>query len=264
MTSRNKYTPIRHISILMALDAGAAILDAFVYWVGPSLWAAIMGTDTSPASDAVKNFSIYMAWTIMLLRLLLWALTLLALFRLTDIFQTFQKAKLWYLLRVLAYIALVLLAAYGNYQLAFAANWENAKYPLVVLLLLIAACTLLGETLLLPMGNRAVLDAGAELLDTFGLESQAQKNRRCGKRLLVFSLLFQFLLLFAVGLAAGVWLAAEVWLYSTETDAFPVLTFLDIAALLLAFPAGFCVLAYRFLAAVHAGRTYRAIEVLTR
>ena len=62
---------------------------------------------------------------------------------------------------------------------------------------------------LLPMGNRALLKAGAELLRYYGMEKPARANSRCGKLLAVFSWTLDGCMLLFDSFAIVVFLTSE-------------------------------------------------------
>ena len=243
----------------MALDAGLAIVDAIRFWGQ----VAAQNADFAAVGTAVNYADVYMTWTIQALRLLIWALALGTLSRLTKLRPSFQKARLWYLLRFLTCIAEFLPEAVVQYRHTNLTSDPNWFILIAFALLLSLGAILLGESVLLPMSSRAILFAAAELSDLFGMEIQARKNRRCANALVIISVTFVFLVSLAIGLVV-VYVAKGVSLYRPEDEASAALLLLELAAVLLSAPAGIASLVYRFLAAVRLRRTYGAIEELMK
>lgn len=262
MRSESIYAPLKLIGILMGLDAGGAIADTIQSFSGALRTAGSTAGGGISLSHSLTG--IYCTWIILIVRLLVWAMTLITLSRLTDVRPSFQKARLWYLLRILAYMAELLPSAIVYSRYPNLLSVPNLAMLLLSALVVSLGSILIGECLLLPMGNRVILLVDAELSESFGLESQARKDRLCGRRLLRVSLAFLCLLFLSIAPEVWVRMVKGVSLYSAAGDAFPGLLLLELAAVLLCIGAGAAILIYRLLAAVRMIRTYRAIEELTR
>lgn len=252
MTEENKYSPLKHIGALMALDTAAVVVENVVFLLEMSL-----RTD-SQAEALLAGAALYGVWTAWLLRLMIWALALVSLSRLTGLRKSFGKARIWYLSRFLVFFAQALTVTVGNYRAAAGTVLSSPELALIVgALLAILAMNYIGECLL-SAGNRAVLFADAEFLDSLGLESQPGKLRRCGNRLAGCAAAQTLLLLLAIALVLCFRPAGGPFPLDNEIRLGALL-----CALLLCFLAGLGATAYRILAAVYMLRTYRAIKELT-
>lgn len=252
MTEESKYSPLKHIGALMALDTAGGIVNIVTFSA-----QTLLSTDSS----LTASLSQYADWTVWALRLLAWALTLAALLSLTNVNKSFGKARIWYLLRILILFVTPMATAVVNYRNIDAASLTPSDIALVAWsLIFLVGMALLGEALL-SVGYRAVLFAGAELMDSFGLEGPAKENRRCGNRLAGCVATQTLALTVAVGLAAWLRLVKGVRLFSDENALGVILLFIVLIPICLL--AGLATMAFRAFAAVRMGRTYRAVKELT-
>ena len=252
MTEESKYSPLKHIGALMALDTAGGIVNIVTFSA-----QTLLSTDSS----LTASLSQYADWTVWALRLLAWALTLAALLSLTNVNKSFGKARIWYLLRILILVVTPMATAVVNYRNMDAASLTPLDLAFVSgALIFLVGMALLGEALL-SVGYRAVLFAGAELMDSFGLEDPAKANRRCGNRL-AGCLAAQTLSL-AVIAAFMAWLrlVKGVQLFGDENALGLILLFIILIPLCLL--AGLGTMAFRVFAAVRMGRTYHAVKELT-
>ena len=258
MTEIYRYPRLKQLSILMALDIAGPVAE---------LVLSSIRFDVFPSTQdgsSLQNTWFYTVWTTAGIRLLIWSLILVTLSRLTGLCKSFGKAQVWFLLRFLAVFPEILAPAIFAYRHPNLGSLNETPLALLFPLLITAGAVLMGESLLLPLGDHAILCAGAELMESFGRERLARKNRRCGGWLLGTSL--AFLLLFSSAVFLLVWIryTRDVSLMDAEDGSFQILALLDIAAFLLALPLGLASLLLRVLAPVRMGQTYRAIEELTK
>lgn len=264
MEENRRYSPLKAISLLMALDAAGAVALLLA-----ALAAALM--ETPSAAHIAQGILIGPAvcnrvrtWSVWSLRALVWSLILACLTRLTGYARTpgFRKARVWYLWRLLTAVMEIVptsIAAYICATMAAPLSW----FIILAALLCSLMIGLLGETVMQAMGIRYVLQAGAELLDACGMEEQAGKNRRCGKFILGFAAARLVPVIASAVLAVWACLIKGSSLIpgAEGLDAF---VFLAAVLFLLSVPAGVGGLLFQFAAAVRVGRTYRAIEDLTK
>lgn len=180
---RTSYAGLTHIWKIMALDLGL-LLAEWVFSILDILLLIILPPDA--ASAVIESrINVYLSWTFRCLRPLLWVGMIVLLSRSEEYFHT---ARIWYLLRIIAFFALRALGGIAGQIdqavgiILFSGGITVSEAVCILLLLLISP-------LLAPLGNRAVLNVGGAVLDYFGLEAPAKKNRRCGKLLAVFTCL---------------------------------------------------------------------------
>ena len=252
MTEESKYSPLKYVGVLMALDTAGGIVNIVTFST-----QELLSTD----SRLTASLTQYSDWTVWALRLLAWALTLAALSSLTDVNTSFGKARIWYLLRILILFMTPMVSAVVNYRNMGAASLTPSDITLAaVALICFVGLALFGEALL-SVGYCAVLFAGAQLMDSFGLEGPAKKNRRCGNRLAGCVAAQTLSVTVAAGLAVWLWLVRGVGLFSDKNPLWVILLFAVLISVCLL--AGLGTMAFRAFAAVRMGRTYRAVEELT-
>ena len=273
MTGRNQYAPLRQLALLMALDTAGTLLNAF--WV---LFPSGGGTggrlaDVSASVGVSDNIGIYVFWTIWALRLLTWALILLLVPRLTALCKSFRRAQIWFFLCILSAPVEFLLTGIFNYRYPDPHVLLSLTRPALMMasfLYLFVVILLLEETVLLPLGNRAILLAGAELMESFGAERQAKKNRRCGKWLFILTVAQGIVDILLTAFIAWMWFmegldqSQSQLVVPTEGGRLAQLLALELFTVLLCFPLGLPSVVFRFFAAFRINRTWRTIEDLAR
>lgn len=253
MTEDNRYSPLKRLGVLMALDTAGAVANIAIF-LARTLWS----TDSEEAALLADAVSQYTQWTVWALRLLAWALTLAALSSLSNVSKSFGRARLWYLLRILILAVTPMAAAAVNYRNLDAASLSLSDITLVAgALAFIAGMSLLGESLL-SLGYRSVLFAAAELMHSFGLEDIATENRRCGNRLAVCVAAQTLAPFLVVALAVWVLVVQKIGLFDN-----PVAFLLFVLLIPIGLLAGFGMMAFRVWAAVRMRRTYRVVKELT-
>ena len=266
-TMENKYSMLQQAAVLMALDTGGTIVETVLTFVLSILDSANADGALFPM-EAVSHANIYISWTIWGLRLLIWLLTVVLLSHMTDLRKSFGSARIWYFLRILTFIVVMMLVNAVTYL-----RYEHLSDPDAEILFFFGRMILftlglnfLLEGLLLSIGNRSILAAGAELLESFGLKKPAQENRRCGNGLIGFTAAYAILLLFGCALLFVLLSWNELPLFNAlETgDAQGVLVLLVIAAFLLCFVTWLGMEICRILAPIRMNRTYRAIRELSK
>ena len=252
MAERSKYETLKQISVLTALDTATwiagEVLDSVTLVLSLPKWL-----------DPSNEGQVYITWTIWALRLLVWSLTLAALSRLSDLRNAFGKARIWYLFSLLAFIAQPLGASGAHYRYPALTPLSRADAFFFVQVLIILAMITCLEEASLCFGKRVILFAGADLLETFGLEEHAMKNRRCGNRLLICAAArMSFLLcVFAV---TWISLAKQFSFFDNESIDLLLCAAVSLWCLFLAELGN---IAFQILAASRMKRTYLAIRELT-
>ena len=181
----------------------------------------------------------------------------MSLSRLAGLYRPFGRAQLWFFLRTLLFLQELLLPSFLSYAYS-----DLGSHPRVILsmLLIVLVSIHFGETVLLPLGCRAILSAGAEFLESFGERRLAEKTRHCGRLLLGFS---------RTALGLGILAALPMVVLAvtlTAPQAERVNGVLILLSLGLALPyliAAAGVLALRWFAAYQTGRIYRYMKELS-
>ena len=259
MLETDRYWALKEIGVLMALDTAGFIAENAISFAG-----AILAMD-SQRGTFLNELSIYGAWTMWALRLLIWSLTLVSLSRLASLRKSFGNARIWYLLRILCLIVQPLSVTFANRQPSLLSSERTPGIETLIPITLIAILTLafLGE-FLLSVGNRVTLFAGAELLDSFGLDDPAKRNRRCGNRLIGCTAAQTLFYLVAVALLIWIrFLQGRRIFGEGESGATMPEAIAIFCAVLFCLLARLGVIVFRILAAVRMNRTYRAIKELT-
>ena len=256
MTGKDNYALLKQVSILMALETGLALAEVLI-----NVCRRILNAANS--STAMNMSILYLLWTLWALRMFSWTLTLASLSRMTRLCKSFRKAQIWYLLRILFFVSTPMLVGVLNY-LDRPATASDFPSPLTkgIFCLNLALC-FFAETLFVSSGNRAILFAGAELLDNFGMTAPAEKNRLYGKWLMKISLAEFYFLMLLLALTAWVWFTKGS-LVSAMREAGVAMTAFRLLVLFV-LPEGLGVLLlFRFLASLQVHRTYRAVKELTK
>ena len=190
----------RQIWKMMAADLALLLAEWFV----PLTVVIIVLYGDEAVSRTVMiegDLDLYLLWTIRCLRLLTWLGMIVHLERLEG---GFRSAKRWYLLRIFVFLTVQVLSGIQS-QSSLPVGVGNRS--------LFSIITVVFSTLiippLLPMGNRALLKAGADLLRYYGMEKPARANSRCGKLLAVFSWTLEGCMLLFDSFAIVVFLTSE-------------------------------------------------------
>ena len=190
----------RQIWKMMAADLALLLAE----WLVPLTVFIIVLYGDEAVSRTVMiegDLDLYLLWTIRCLRLLTWLGMIVHLERLEG---GFRSAKRWYLLRIFVFLTVQVLSGIQS-QSSLPVGVGNRS--------LFSIITVVFSTLiippLLPMGNRALLKAGADLLRYYGMEKPAQANSRCGKLLAVFSWTLDGCMLLFDSFAIVVFLTSE-------------------------------------------------------
>ena len=255
---KNKYAMLKQAVILMVLDTGGKIVETVL--------TLIFSSPAISSLTAVSYANVYVSWTLWGLYLLLWLLTITLLSHMTVLRVSFGKARIWYLLRILAFIVFMM-ATTATAYLSYRSRPDPAPETTLLIgqiLIFNFGLNFLADALLLSMGNRAILNAGAELLESFGLNQPAEANRRCGNRLIRFTAAYACLLIFACVILLGLSFMNELPFFGMmdAEGVRKVLVCLDIAAFLLCLPMWLGMVIFRILAPVHMNRAYHAIREL--
>ena len=172
------YSALRYIWIMMALDLVLLIVCLFV-----PVAELFLGRGLSLAGQGESAVTAYLMWTLRFLRLLSWIGMSVYLI---SIGGGFRKACVWYVLRILAFFAALVLPGM--------AGWINqfGGIPVGEQEIAVSVALQYLPGVLLPMfatafGCRAVLRAGAEVLDYFGMGQPAKQSRQCGTALAVLA-----------------------------------------------------------------------------
>lgn len=147
------------------------------------------------------DLDLYLLWTIRCLRLLTWLGMIVHLERLEG---GFRSAKRWYLLRIFVFLTVQVLSGIQSQSPLLVGVGNRSLFSIIT----VVFSTLIIPPLL-PMGNRALLKAGADLLRYYGMEKPARANSRCGKLLAVFSWTLDGCMLLFDSFAIVVFLTSE-------------------------------------------------------
>ena len=190
----------RQIWKMMAADLALLLAE----WLVPlTVFIIVLYGDEAVSSTVMieSDLDLYLLWTVRCLRLLTWLGMIVHLERLEG---GFRSAKRWYLLRIFVFLTVQVLSGIQS-QSSLPVGVGNRS--------LFSIITVVFSTLiippLLPMGNRALLKAGADLLRYYGMEKPARANSRCGKLLAVFSWTLDGCMLLFDSFAIVVFLTSE-------------------------------------------------------
>ena len=190
----------RHIWKMMAADLALLLAE----WLVPlTVFIIVLYGDEAVSRTVMieSDLDLYLLWTVRCLRLLTWLGMIVHLERLEG---GFRSAKRWYLLRIFVFLTVQVLSGIQS-QSPLLVGVGNRSLSSII--------TVVFSTLiippLLPMGNRALLKAGADLLRYYGMEKPARANSRCGKLLAVFSWTLDGCMLLFDSFAIVVFLTSE-------------------------------------------------------
>ena len=199
------YPALRHLWKMMAADLALLVAE----WIVPLAEFMIVLLGDEAAAETVVtgiDIDVYLVWTFRCLRLLNWVGMIVHLGRLGS---GFRPARVWYLLRIFVFLTVQVLNGLSNHSRLpiGVGNWT-----------LFAAITTILSAIVtppfLPLGNRAILKAGADDLRYYGMEKPAAANRRCGNLLAVFCWMLEGFILVFVSLWVGEYLITEYDLLS--------------------------------------------------
>ncbi len=190
----------RHIWKMMAADLALLLAE----WLVPlTVFIIVLYGDEAVSRTVMieSDLDLYLLWTVRCLRLLTWLGMIVHLERLEG---GFRSAKRWYLLRIFVFLTVQVLSGIQSQSPLLVGVGNRSLFSII---------TLVFSTLiippLLPMGNRALLKAGADLLRYYGMEKPARANSRCGKLLAVFSWTLDGCMLLFDSFAIVVFLTSE-------------------------------------------------------
>lgn len=190
----------RHIWKMMAADLALLLAE----WLVPLTVFIIVLYGDEAISRIVMiegDLDLYLLWTIRCLRLLTWLGMIVHLERLEG---GFRSAKRWYLLRIFVFLTVQVLSGIQSQSPLLVGVGNRSLFSIIT----VVFSTLIIPPLL-PMGNRALLKAGADLLRYYGMEKPARANSRCGKLLAVFSWTLDGCMLLFDSFAIVVFLTSE-------------------------------------------------------
>ena len=190
----------RQIWKMMAADLALLLAE----WLVPLTVFIIVLYGDEAVSRTVMiegDLDLYLLWTIRCLRLLTWLGMIVHLERLEG---GFRSAKRWYLLRIFVFLTVQVLSGIQSQSPLLVGVGNRSLFSIIT----VVFSTLIIPPLL-PMGNRALLKAGADLLRYYGMEKPARANSRCGKLLAVFSWTLDGCMLLFDSFAIVVFLTSE-------------------------------------------------------
>ena len=190
----------RHIWKMMAADLALLLAE----WLVPlTVFIIVLYGDEAVSSTVVieGDLDLYLLWTVRCLRLLTWLGMIVHLERLEG---GFRSAKRWYLLRIFVFLTVQVLSGIQSQSPLLVGVGNRSLFSIIT----VVFSTLIIPPLL-PMGNRALLKAGADLLRYYGMEKPARANSRCGKLLAVFSWTLDGCMLLFDSFAIVVFLTSE-------------------------------------------------------
>ena len=190
----------RHIWKMMAADLALLLAE----WLVPlAVFIIVLYGDEAVSSSVMieSDLDLYLLWTVRCLRLLTWLGMIVHLERLEG---GFRSAKRWYLLRIFVFLTVQVLSGIQSQSSLLVGAGNRSLFSIIT----VVFGTLIIPPLL-PMGNRALLKAGADLLRYYGMEKPARANSRCGKLLAVFSWTLDGCMLLFDSFAIVVFLTSE-------------------------------------------------------
>ena len=190
----------RHIWKMMAADLALLLAE----WLVPlTVFIIVLYGDEAVSSTVMieSDLDLYLLWTVRCLRLLTWLGMIVHLERLEG---GFRSAKRWYLLRIFVFLTVQVLSGIQSQSPLLVGVGNRSLFSIIT----VVFSTLIIPPLL-PMGNRALLKAGADLLRYYGMEKPARANSRCGKLLAVFSWTLDGCMLLFDSFAIVVFLTSE-------------------------------------------------------
>ena len=190
----------RHIWKMMAADLALLLAE----WLVPlTVFIIVLYGDEAVSRTVMieSDLDLYLLWTVRCLRLLTWLGMIVHLERLEG---GFRSAKRWYLLRIFVFLTVQVLSGIQSQSPLLVGVGNRSLFSIIT----VVFSTLI-IPLLLPMGNRALLKAGADLLRYYGMEKPARANSRCGKLLAVFSWTLDGCMLLFDSFAIVVFLTSE-------------------------------------------------------
>ncbi|MBR4540143.1 MAG: hypothetical protein IKO52_15035 [Clostridia bacterium] len=190
----------RHIWKMMAADLALLLAE----WLVPlTVFIIVLYGDEAVSRTVMieSDLDLYLLWTIRCLRLLTWLGMIVHLERLEG---GFRSAKRWYLLRIFVFLTVQVLSGIQSQSPLLVGVGNRSLFSIIT----VVFSTLIIPPLL-PMGNRALLKAGADLLRYYGMEKPARANSRCGKLLAVFSWTLDGCMLLFDSFAIVVFLTSE-------------------------------------------------------
>ena len=190
----------RHIWKMMAADLALLLAE----WLVPlTVFIIVLFGDEAVSSTVMieSDLDLYLLWTVRCLRLLTWLGMIVHLERLEG---GFRSAKRWYLLRIFVFLTVQVLSGIQSQSPLLVGVGNRSLFSIIT----VVFSTLIIPPLL-PMGNRALLKAGADLLRYYGMEKPARANSRCGKLLAVFSWTLDGCMLLFDSFAIVVFLTSE-------------------------------------------------------
>ena len=190
----------RHIWKMMAADLALLLAE----WLVPlTVFIIVLYGDEAVSRTVMieSDLDLYLLWTVRCLRLLTWLGMIVHLERLEG---DFRSAKRWYLLRIFVFLTVQVLSGIQSQSPLLVGVGNRSLFSIIT----VVFSTLIIPPLL-PMGNRALLKAGADLLRYYGMEKPARANSRCGKLLAVFSWTLDGCMLLFDSFAIVVFLTSE-------------------------------------------------------
>lgn len=190
----------RHIWKMMAADLALLLAE----WLVPlTVFIIVLYGDEAVSRTVMieSDLDLYLLWTVRCLRLLTWLGMIVHLERLEG---GFRSAKRWYLLRIFVFLTVQVLSGIQSQSPLLVGVGNRSLFSIIT----VVFSTLIIPPLL-PMGNRALLKAGADLLRYYGMEKPARANSRCGKLLAVFSWTLDGCMLLFDSFAIVVFLTSE-------------------------------------------------------
>lgn len=190
----------RQIWKMMAADLALLLAE----WLVPlTVFIIVLYGDEAVSRTVMieSDLDLYLLWTVRCLRLLTWLGMIVHLERLEG---GFRSAKRWYLLRIFVFLTVQVLSGIQSQSPLLVGVGNRSLFSIIT----VVFSTLIIPPLL-PMGNRALLKAGADLLRYYGMEKPARANSRCGKLLAVFSWTLDGCMLLFDSFAIVVFLTSE-------------------------------------------------------
>ena len=186
LTIQKEQLALRHTWILMLLDLLLLFAMSLTSIVDASFTLSL-----NPLSENMARFSSYLTLTMRFLRLLLWTLMIISLSQLPS---GFQKARVWYLLRMLTFfIEFSEPAMRAHFMNLINLSVALDEMPVYFFAALFITAVIM--PLISPVAVHLILKAGGDMLAYYGLTGPARSNRRCAWVLVISAVIFACLML---------------------------------------------------------------------
>ena len=174
MDARISFSNLKYIADFVALDFGTFIVELLAMFA-----LNLLGSTGSEAAQvsSLANADIVITWTIRALRIVIWALAIVAFSQLLNVGSGFGWASIWFALRVVVFS--LVSAVDGMIEpLGSGIPVEYLSLPISVGIIILVGVAV--SPLLPALGCFSALQADADILRSCGAERQARTCQRDG------------------------------------------------------------------------------------